>query len=334
MLILIPKSLTSVSLAKFSHRLVAIEAADEYVFDFGHARWFPPFSMLLLAMILKQFKMRNPRSQMRARNFEQHTYAAHFGFFQLFGLAHGNRPGDAPGNLDYLPIQQLSIGDIRNEAMQSYQEVGDVVERKAGELATMLTRKSEGTLHDTLTYSIREIIRNVAEHSEAEEVSLCAQYWPQTQRVEVGIADAGIGICSGLANNPSFRGLSNKDALQTALMPGVSGNTMAGRGSNPWQNSGYGLYMTNRICRNGGSFLIASGDSLLKLDRNGKTDTPCCLQGTAVRLLIDTRRLGILPEQLSKFADDGRRVAQEIRGANASFASSASQMLTRDFEAV
>lgn len=180
MLILIPKSLTSASLAKFSHRLVAIEAADEYVFDFGHARWFPPFSMLLLAMILKQFKMRNPRSQMRARNFEQHTYAAHFGFFQLFGLAHGNRPGDAPGNLDYLPIQQLSIGDIRNEAMQSYQEVGDVVERKAGELATMLTRKSEGTLHDTLTYSIREIIRNVAEHSEAEEVSLCAQYWPLT----------------------------------------------------------------------------------------------------------------------------------------------------------
>lgn len=332
MLIPVPKSLTSKSLAKFSHDLATVEPSDDYIFDFGDARWFPPFSMLLLAMILKQFKARNKNSTMKARNFEQHTYPAHFGFFQLFGLAHGNRPGDAPGSLDYLPIQQLNIGEIRSEAAESFQEVGDIVERRSGELATMLTRTSEGTLHDTLTYSIREIIRNVVEHSEAEEVSLCAQYWPQTFRVEVGIADAGMGICSGLASNPSFRGLNDKEALQTALMPGVSGNIMAGRGSSPWQNSGYGLYMTNRICRNGGSFLIASGDSLLKLDRNGKTVTPCRLQGTAVRLLIDTRRLGVLPEQLSKFADDGRRVAQEIRGANASFASSASQMLTRDFQ--
>jgi hypothetical protein len=328
----IPRRLTSDSLAKFSCDLNYIEQVDEYIFDFGEERWFPPFSMLFLSMVLREFRQKFVGSSFSARNHEHHGYAAHFGFFQSFGLGFGNHPGEADGSMNYLPIQKLNIAEIREEAWEAHKEVGDIVEQKSGELATMLTRSDSGNLHDTLTYSIREIIRNVAEHSEADDVFLCAQYWPKTHRVEVGIADSGVGICSGLSNNPDFSELSNRDALQTALMPGVSGNIMAGRGDDPWQNSGYGLYMTNRICRNGGSFFIASGDAAVKLHHAGKSDVRCHLSGTAVRLIIDIRRLDGLPAQLGRFADEGRLAAKQVQGANASFASSASQMLQRDFK--
>ncbi|NKX44868.1 hypothetical protein [Roseicyclus persicicus] len=94
-------------------------------------------------------------------------------------------------------------------------------------------------MFDTLSYSIREIVRNTAEHSEAPELLICAQYWPSRKEVEVGFADAGIGIMSSLRRNPDFAELDERQAIQAALMPGVSGNPFAGMGTDIWQNSGY-----------------------------------------------------------------------------------------------
>ena len=210
-------------------------------------------------------------------------------------------------------------------------EVGDVIEARSRELAGVLTQTDHGPLFDTLSYSIREIIRNTVEHSEAEAVLLCAQHWPTRHQVEVGIADAGVGIQRGLANNPSYRDLSNRSAVQTALMPGLSGTPRAGIGHDIWQNSGYGLYMTSRIVLNGGNFIISSRDSAISLGEN-KIDLPCNFPGTAVRLLLNTARLPELRDQLSRFRDEGHEAAQSIRGANRSIASTASQMLTIDFD--
>jgi hypothetical protein len=186
----IPRRLTSDSLAKFSCDLNYIEQVDEYIFDFGEERWFPPFSILFLSMVLREFRQKFVGSGFSARNHEHHGYAAHFGFFQSFGLGFGNHPGEADGSMNYLPIQKLNIAEIREEA---------------------------------------------------------------------------------------------------------------------W-------------------------DAAVKLHHAGKSDVRCHLSGTAVRLIIDIRRLDGLPAQLGRFADEGRLAAKQVQGANAIFASSASQMLQRDFK--
>ncbi|MZR15414.1 hypothetical protein GQE99_20570 [Maritimibacter sp. DP07] len=332
MIVTIPNSLSPASILAFAAELDELPPADLYEFDFGRGRWFPPFSMLLLAIILKRFRDARPDCRCRARNHENHTYAAHLGFFRSFGLQHGNAPGAAPGSDNYVPITALAVEEIRREAADRWIEVGDVIEGKARELAGVLTRTDQGALFDTLSYSIREIIRNTVEHSEAPELLICAQYWPSRNEVEVGIADAGIGIMNSLRRNPSFAELDERQAVQTALMPGVSGNPLAGTGSDVWQNSGYGLYMTNRICRSGGKFMICSGHAGIQLTATNKTDLEGNLPGTAIRLLINTNRLTDLREQLQRFHEEGRRAAQTIRGANRNFASTASQMLSVDFQ--
>lgn len=332
MIVTIPNSLAPPSILAFAAELDSLPAAELYEFDFGRSRWFPPFSMLLLAIILKRFRDARPESRCRARNHEHHTYAAHLGFFRSFGLQHGNPPGAAPGSDNYVPITRLDVEDIRREAVDRWVEVGDVVEAKARELAGVLTRTDQGALFDTLSYSIREIIRNTVEHSEAPDMLICAQYWPTRSEVEVGIADAGIGIMRSLQRNPSFSDLDERQAIQMALMPGVSGNPLAGTGTDVWQNSGYGLYMTNRICRSGGKFMVSSGNAALQLTADNKTDLAGNMPGTAVRLLINTNRLPDLRKQLQRFHEEGRRAAQTIRGANRSFASTASQMLSDDFQ--
>ena len=98
--------------------------ADIYEFDFGRSRWFPPFSMLLLAIILKRFSDSRPDCRCRARNHEAHTYAAHLGFFRSFGLQHGNPPGAATGSDNYVPIKRLDVEEIRREAIARWVEVG------------------------------------------------------------------------------------------------------------------------------------------------------------------------------------------------------------------
>lgn len=78
--------------------------------------------------------------------------------------------------------------------------------------------------------------------------------------------------------------------------------------------------------------MVCSGNAALQLTADNKTDLAGNMPGTAVRLLINTTRLPDLREQLQRFHEEGRRAAQTIRGANRSFASTASQMLSDDFQ--
>jgi hypothetical protein len=328
----LPSMLGPAHVSRFGCELHALDEADEFEFDFGPRRWFPPFSMVLLAMHLRRFRDRHAEANCFVTNFDNHGYAAHMGFFKTFGLDHGNAPGEAPGSSTYVPIQAVRRKDLAEQAWKNYSEIGFAIEDKAAALSSILTNRTSGVLQDTLTYSIREILRNVFEHSEADEVYICAQHWPSRNEVEVGIVDAGRGIRAGLGENPNFQFQAHRESLHAALMPGVSGNIFAGRGDETWGNSGYGLYMTNRICRAGGSFFICSGDAGLWLEGKRKVDVPCDLQGTAVRLFLKTSQLSDLKDRLSGFHTDGIRVAKEIAGANTSYASVASQMLSRDFQ--
>lgn len=334
MRITLPHSLEPIDLAEFATMLKDLPEDDEYMFDFRGNRRFPPFSMLILASMLRRFKDSRPEARRRSMNHENHRYAAHFGFFHSFGLEHGNKPGEALGNSRYIPIQDIVVAELQEMACDRFLAVGDVIEERAAKLACILTQEEGGELHDTLTYSIREIMRNVVEHSEAKTIHICAQYWPKYGQVEVGIVDDGIGVYDALTSNPAHAELNEKEALELALMPGISGNPLAGKGHGEWNNSGYGLYMTNRICRNGGHFLICSGGHGIELSQNGKQDFETDFRGTAIRLFIKTTSLGALRGRLDEFADEGRAAAKELKGANDNRASTASQMLRRDFQSI
>ena len=56
------------------------------------------------------------------------------------------------------------------------------------------------------------------------------------------------------------------------------------------------------------------------------------IQGTMIRMLINTSNIPKLNEQLRIFAEEGRIAAREIKGANTNIASAASQMLSQDFK--
>lgn len=114
-------------------------------------------------------------------------------------------------------------------------------------------------------------------------------------------------------------------------MPSVSGKTHLERRSETWFNSGYGLYMTHRLAREGGNFVLVSGRSAVELTEKNKTNCILPLKGTGLRINIDLDRVGDIQNRLSQFREEGMKEADSISGSAGRPPSGMSLILRRNF---
>jgi hypothetical protein len=334
----VPEDLTANNVLEFARVLGDVRNADKYVFDLGRVKFVEPFGMLLGGALLRQFsrqkKQEEPKALVQASDYKNHSYASVMGFYKSFGLNHGKAPGEAPGNARYIPITRLPVRKLYETARSELVVIGEAIEAESLRIARVLTQQHSGNLVDTLTYSLREIFRNVVEHSAAGEIWYAAQYWPTRGKVEIGILDEGIGITRSLARNQTLSRLDDQNALHLAVQPGVSGSVTAEqmqrrKDTDVWMNSGYGLYMTSEICRDGGNFLICSGSKALGMSSAGAVLSDTAFSGTAIQLVFDTSTVSAITARLDSIRKAGEALAgQSGHGGNLS-ASMISRMLSR-----
>jgi len=289
-----------------------------------------PFGMLFIAQSVKSLRKKYPSCEIVCDNIDLDgaaSYAAHMAFFTSCGFPIGNNPSFRPGSTTYIPITYAYASQLRSR---------DEIEDISLGLAKQLTMSNDGKLVDALSYSFREIIRNVIEHSESKTFAYCAQYWPTKDLVEVAILDTGIGLRKSLSDNPHLQLKSDKDAIKLALMPGISGKNYEGVKQQPddhWQNSGYGLYMNYRLCNEGGSFFICSGQSGMSRTTDNKSDYhDTNFSGTALRLRMNTRNLLSVSSMLDQFRHEGQSHARKFGKGAVLNASTMSVMLKDNFK--
>jgi hypothetical protein len=336
-IITIPNSIDLSNSLRVTESLARQEPSDEFVLNFSGGTNVEPFGMLVVASEIRRLKDKYPASRLSAYNYHNMGYAAHVGFFRACGLEFGKAPGQAKGSPRYLPITTIECEAIQRSAAQKGTEIGDEVESECKHLAQMLCGEDKGPTLETLSYSLREMVRNVVEHSAAPHIWLCAQYWPTKAKVEVAIADLGIGLRQSLQRNPHLDASDDKRAVNYALMPAVSGTAFKGaprRQKGPWANSGFGLYMTSRICRNGGNFFIASGKTgmLLTKRSEAKRYFSCNYQGTAIRMIIRTDQVSDLKDALDVYRKEGYAIQDRYKEIVNIDPSAASLMLSEDFD--
>ena len=110
-------------------------------------------------------------------------------------------------------------------------------------------------VHTAFNWCLWEIMDNVIQHSQAESGFVEAQAHPNTRRLAVCVADAGIGILE------SFRGSKHQprneeDAITLAIQERVTRDSNVGQG-----NGLRGLYRI--VAQNGGRLRISSGRGVL-----------------------------------------------------------------------
>lgn len=172
-----------------------------------------------------------------------------------------------------------------------------------------------------MTYLIREMLRNIPEHSESNNALICGQYWADIT-AEIAIVDEGIGIKRSLQENSKHREYIKMDeeALQWSLNAGISQAfqpSQKNRDDDIWSNSGFGLYMVCQICKElNGSFGLASGQKYITIDNSGKIIIKnTCFNGTAVKITISTDRVDNSQKLIDKIANRGEAEARTIRNA-------------------
>lgn len=130
--------------------------------------------------------------------------------------------------------------------------------------------------------------------------------------------------------------VDDRTAIKYALMPGISGTVWKGkpqRADDVWENSGFGLYMNYRICTEGGSFFIASGNSGVYCEKGSEHQwLDYHLPGVALRLKMRTETLENYKERYHlAFLADGTREAKQIAGGVIPTGERMSRMLRTGF---
>jgi hypothetical protein len=291
-----------------------------YIFDFKYLETIDTLSLLCLSSEMALFKKINPDSKFSAKNFEHRGYEAHMGFFKSFGLNYGKNPGEANNSLNYIPITLFSRKSIIRESQEQLINPAQALENKAKKISNILTRNDSKELNKVLTYCIREILRNIIEHSNTDSFGFCAQYFPKKNKVSFAVLDRGIGVKNSLSENPNLNIANDLEAIKQSLKPGVSGKVYDGKiksettkwiDSESWMNSGFGLYMTSNICKKGGEFFIASNTAgVLINEKTTKEIENLNLTGTGISLTINTKEIDELNVMLIEL---NKKVSHKVK---------------------
>ena len=340
----IPEKMNALASLNLSNFLAKNPLARNYRFDFIKMKMIFPFAALLTSRSIIQFIDRinsilsiigvRPKYHVEnvdIKNNPAHGYAAHIGFFKSFKCDLGRAIDEARGSDSYVPIRFININEVNKIASNTRKHHGEVIEEASAQLANFLVRDRRNDAIEMLTYSIREMMRNSIEHSKSKYILYCGQYYPTINRVEIAIIDEGIGIKNSLSKNSTLTINDDNTALSLAILPGISRvrQKKSYYEDDPWRNTGYGLYVTSKLCKECGNFLIASGNSSLLTSQDKIKSYDTSYNGTAISLSVFTDKISNFQKNLPSIVREGTKLAKNSKlPANLS-ASMVSKILTQ-----
>ncbi|MCG8430901.1 MAG: hypothetical protein MJA29_07000 [Candidatus Omnitrophica bacterium] len=233
--------------------LKSFDASEPHILDItSHPNWtsIHPLVLSMIAALGLHVKPENIHINIEAKS---RVYLVRMGLYEMLGI----RPDitiepHAPEGR-FIPLQQVKT------------QAG--LDKFITDMIPILHKDPEQA--STIAYIVSELGRNVLEHSESTNGAiLCAQRYPKSNSIRIGIVDTGVGIKKTI--NRSHPALSDLEAIRLALWPGITGTTSKPGGTE--QNAGAGLFFIKAIAQvNRDFFLLYSGNAFYKLLANKKT---------------------------------------------------------------
>lgn len=183
---------------------------------------------------------------------------------------------------------KFHVENLKEESYKNMEYVGETIER----IAKVELEKYNLSIKykNFCAYLMREIMRNVVEHSEADNFILCL-YYNEFGDFGFEVIDEGIGIKKSLNSNPMYSVKDDKTALAFAVRPGITKSWRRDPlRDEVWQNSGFGLYMVSNIVSDiGGKFEIESGNSKIVVKNGIKQYQNGKAKGTKISVLFNLK---------------------------------------------
>lgn len=273
----------------FCNELEHSYISDKVIIDFSRMQQIGPFGMLYVAKKIGEFTYTHEHVKLLFNNHQHHAYANYMGFFKAIG-ADPRKPLAHHACHTLLPITVIHTNRVINLAKQSKQSQSLILDKASFSLATQLGGDKGESVIPMLQFLISELMNNIFQHSGANNLAYCAQYWPATGRVEIGMLDTGVGVKHALSKNSPIAINDDSQAILQALSPF---SWVADKKERRIRRS-LGLYTTNRMCVRGGELFMGSGDQGVLVSEKGKTRVPLghMVSGTAVKVALNAHKLG------------------------------------------
>lgn len=314
MKISIPRKLDLESSLNFCNVLTSINKSDEdeYIYDYKDLSSVEPFGMLLIASKIRWLINENEECVHSDANFKSEkgakSYAAHMGFYQSVYQDFGKKPGEAKGSNTYIPITELNFDNLRSLKKDLYEYIEEV----SNDISKILSRGDEN-LKEYLNFSIRELVRNVLEHSNSTSLWYAGQYWRYNGIVEVAILDEGIGILKSVEASKKLIVNDDFEAILLSLQPGISKSGIGREAKYEYDNTGFGLYMISRFCREAGDIAICSGKDCIVIKDGIPSRYKTDFKGTAIRIRLNPKKLLNNKEVIKDISRKGNVLAKKYK---------------------
>ncbi|MBY7025231.1 sensor histidine kinase [Clostridium botulinum] len=183
---------------------------------------------------------------------------------------------------------KFHVENLKKDSYKNMEYVGETIEKMAKVLLENYNFNIK--YRNFCAYLMREIMRNVVEHSEAENFNL-SLYSNEFGDFGFEVIDNGIGIKKSLNSNPMYSVKDNKTALAFAVRPGITKSWKKDPlRDDVWQNSGFGLYMVSNIVNDiGGKFELESGNSKIVIKNGMKEYQNGKIKGTKILVLFNVK---------------------------------------------
>lgn len=308
----LPRELTAIGALSFAAQLAECDDSPNYTIDASALEFVEPFGMLLCASALRRLRLTRPDATRVVRGMERTPdYAAHMGFWKSFGATVKGRSKATGRFTTYLPITVTTVAELQSRATRTFRPIHAAIDDVAGDMADVLVQDDSSEVNLSIQYCLRELIRNVVEHSGASEFWYCAQYWPSKDIVELALLDEGRGFLASLSENTGLSIRGESEAIKFSVGKGVSRVRATKAGSFGWSNStacvnsGYGLYALSQFANADGSLLVVSNNDAVRFEARGMDEYMSCFRGAAIRLKLRPSMLSSVRNSLrEEFADE------------------------------
>jgi anti-sigma regulatory factor (Ser/Thr protein kinase) len=240
----------SANLQNVTGFLRGLDLSNPEVLEFSmHPKWVAvhPVVLAITASLATKFRESGGTVVGGATQVPTLNYLIRMGLFKHLGIESGKEIKEHEESGRFIPLTQIKNTDELKQAIVN--------------LVPLL--HAPPAVADPIKYVFSEMVRNALEHSQSSVGAfVCAQYYRETKRIAIGIADAGIGVFESMRRYHFVKG--DEGAIRLALQPGITGTTSR-IGGNEF-NAGAGLFFTKSIAtlsRN--YFFLYSGTSMFRL---------------------------------------------------------------------
>ncbi|HVY54085.1 MAG TPA: hypothetical protein VHA13_06150 [Gammaproteobacteria bacterium] len=254
------------------------------VLDFSKAKMLNPFFLGGLACIMSNFKRLGKRIIINHDiNNSIKSYLDTIYFPETFSPEEGNEKDylktlERYNHKTFIPIVSFKTGTV--------DAITVIRENILSAISQLLRNQLKFSERERmpLAYFLGELTDNINEHSKASKGYVFAQYYPNSNYLDLCICDAGQGIYQSYMHNPKFSPKNETEAIQLAL----SGNSTKDRP----EARGFGITTTRNMLVNGlhGKLFLWSGNTtfLQAIDKEAILNIDGYFQGTFIALRLPT----------------------------------------------